>query len=448
MPRARRSRPAAVLCLAAIGCSLPAWAQEPGDAAVPADHFDFAFTGGAIQSDNVMREAVDEESGTIGRIGLDLSYARKSRRLDTDVDLNLNYETYPADTFDDGFFGGGSAGLVFGILPERIDWLVQENYGQITSSPFVADTPDNREDINYFTTGPKFRFQLGGAARLDFSANYSDFRYETRGEDGNSWGGLIAVVRELSQSSSLSLNLGGDHYDFDDAANGAYDRYSAYLSYSARGSRTDIEADLGYTRLDMDDDTPDGLLARLNVTRQVSASVSLSATLGTEFSTAGDLFRDGQDQIGAGIETGQVIASSDPFTSRYGSLGISFDKHRTSLSLDIRFEQERYENEIAQDRNLVRYNLSARRVLSPVLEFSLFGELEQQDFENVDFESDDTRLGSYLNWRLGRHVSLRFQYDHYDRDSTGDSGAYQENRVSAFVIWSPIASPGPSAPIP
>jgi hypothetical protein len=448
MRRGNRKQGGQLVALAvALGSGASAWSQEaPLESDAAGQHFEMAINAGAIQSDNVTRVADDESSGTIGRIGLDLAYANKTRRVDVDVDVNGGYETWPDDAYDDDFFGGGSASLDFGIAPERFNWLVQENFGQITANPFAADTPDNRENVNYFTTGPDFKMPLGSAARLDIAARYSDFQYELREVDGSSYGGDIAVVRDISLKSSLSLNFSGDRYDYDESND--YDQYQAYLRYAAKGSRTQIDADLGYTRLDVNDESPDGMLARVSLVRRIASGMSVSARFGTEYSSSGNLFREGQEIGGVGGGTSDVVATADPFTSRYASIGFELARHRTVISMSVRQEQERYEAATTLDRDLTHYNLLLRRSLSPVLELSVFGEFEQQDYENLDFESDDTRAGAFLNWQLGRRTALRFQYDYYHRGATDESSSFAENRLALYVIWSPVANAGPNNPLP
>jgi Putative beta-barrel porin 2 len=431
-------RMAAAMPIALFVCN-GAVAQQPAPPASDhAQQLDVELTGGVSYSDNIHRDAVNEETGVISRAGISLDYDQRSRRIDSDVDVDLSYENYSKDAFEDGAVGGVDASLDFSIVPERFLWSFQENFGQITTDPFAATTPDNREDINYFTTGPDFLMQLGSATSLRVAARFSDTQYEISPTDGQQLGGVLSLARQLSGESKLSLVLDGNKFEFDDEqANTDYERYSAYLSYQVKGARTDLSVDGGYSRLEIGDEVPDGPLARVTASRQMSTAAKLTLSVGTLFSDSGDLFRDGQDQLGASMETSQVVATSDPFVNNFASLGYDFDRNRTSFGFGVEFEEERYETETDLDRNLITWNGHFRRQLSAIFAVSVTAELIQEDFENVDFSDDELRASAYLNWTLGRRLALRFQYDHFDRDSTRAVTEYAENRGSVFLIWSP-----------
>lgn len=416
-----------------------AFAQDESTNPQTRQGLDMDLIGGISTSDNIARVPVDEEDGTITSLGTRLTYLQDTRRIKADVDVDANYQRYSDDVFDDDVVGGANAKLTLGVLPEKFLWQFEENFGQLVSDPFAAETPENRENINYFTTGPDLLFKVGGAFSLNVGARYSDVAYETSNADGHNYGGFIALNREISSVSHLSLNLDGRRYEFDDqVVNPAYDRYQAYLGYTLNGSRTELVAEAGYTQLEQGDEKPDGMLARLSVTRRLSRSALLSLSFGQEFSAAGDQFRFGQDMNGSGSSTSSVLASGDPFTNRYATLRYEFDRNRTTVGASVQFESERYETSTDQDRDLMRYSVYARRQLSPVIELSIFGELESQDFRNTNFEDDDLRAGAYLNWMVGRLVALRFQFDHFDYDTTLVGSEFTENRATLFMIWSPL----------
>ncbi len=404
-----------------------------------AEGLDLQLIGGVSRSDNIGRSATAEESGNISRLGTRLTYTQDSRRIQANVDVDASYETYSDDVFEDDVVGGAAGKLTLGVLPEKFLWQFEENFGQIASDPFAADTPENRENINYFTTGPDLKFRLGGAMSMNLGARFSDVAYEESNADGQNYGGFIALTREISAVSNVALNFDGRRYEFDDeVTNPAFDRYEAYLSYVLSGSRTELSVDAGYNQLEQGEEKSDGMLARLSMTRRVSPSAAFSLSLGQEFSSAGDQFRFGQDLFGADSQVSLVLGNSDPFTSRYASLSFDFDRNRTAFDASVTFESERYETSTDQDRDLTRYRLSALRRLSPVVELSVYGEFENQDFRNTPYEDDDLRAGAYLSWKVGRLIALRFQFDHFDFDSTLADSDYIENRASLFVIWSPV----------
>ena len=69
---------------------------------------------------------------------------------------------------------------------------------------------------------------------------------------------------------------------------------------------------------------------------------------------------------------------------------------------------------------------------------SISPDVNDPGFRNTNFEDDDLRAGAYLNWMVGRLVALRFQFDHFDYDTTLVGSEFTENRATLFMIWSPL----------
>jgi hypothetical protein len=126
----------------------------------------YTVEAGVGQSDNIMRADSGEIDETIGLAGLELKWDRKSPRLEADVDIDADYLHYFGGTFDDEVVGSGNALLDFGIIPDSFSWRVQDNFGQELNDPFAPITPETREQVNYFTTGPAFMMRLGQAGIL------------------------------------------------------------------------------------------------------------------------------------------------------------------------------------------------------------------------------------------------------------------------------------------
>jgi len=400
--------------------------------------FDYSLTGGGTWSDNVGLVPVDEVDGTIARAGVQLTYIDVTRRFDSDIDVNAMYEHYLDDTFEDNVVGGVDGRVTVGIVPERFLWDFQDNFGQVTSDPFAATTPENRENINYFTTGPDFIMRFGAATSLKVSGRFSDVNYETSEVDSQQTMATINLTRQTSGSATVGLIGEVSNIDFKDEVNPDYDRNQAYLRYQLENSRTELTIDGGYTTLDSENGNEAGLLARVEMTRRVSSAGSLSLRAGSEFSDSGDVFRAGQDALGASQSTSNVVGSSDPFENRYAILGFDFDRNRTGAGVTYQYRRELYVDETSDDRTLNVWSVYMTRQLSARLETRIYADFAHQEFDNSDFESDEMRAGASLSLALGRTLSMRFTFDHIDYEGTGVSSEYTENQASLFIDWSPV----------
>ncbi len=401
---------------------------------------EFGLTIGGSWSDNITLLPGDGIDGVTGSAGMNLGFHHERRRLKTDIDVNARYEHYIDNEFDSEVLGGLNGSLVFGLVPKRVEWFVQDSFGQVRISPFAATTPDNREDINYFTTGPDITLALTRSTAFRLSGRYSNVNYELTDLDANRFGGTLALIRGLNSPRSISFQAGAERVEFDTMSfTGGYDYHYALVRYQARGSRTDLTADIGYGAIADGGESSDGVQLQLSATRQLSASSSLRLDAGSRFSDAGELFRSGQDSGGVSIETGAALASRDAFESRYAIFGWDFSRNRTGFGLSIRGSNDTYEQTRSLDRKRFGYEGYFTRRLSPVLGLRLHGAMVNEKFDLSGFDSDELRLGVALIRQVGATLQWTAQFDRIDRDSSLVATEYQENRISLFLTWTPLA---------
>lgn len=402
---------------------------------------DLGLSIGGAWSDNINRAADSEEAGSIGQAGVQLAYRQQTRRLRADIGANMMYEHYFDGVFDNDVIGGADGMLILGVVPERFEWFVQETYGQVNSDPFSASTPENRESINFFTTGPDFTFGFGGTTSLRLSGRYSSTQYEVTELDGERYSASGALMYQLSGNSAVSMNLIGEELEFDDQiANADYEQQQAFLRYEAQGARTDLSVDLGYTALKGDTTDANGLLARLALSRRLSTASQVTLSAGTEFSDSGNLFRATQGGRGPTREAHSVIGSSDPFENRFAALSWDFERNRTGFGLGAMQSEERYETLTDLDRTVTTFNAYFSRDISRLLDLRLFAWHETEKFNEGSFEDKEFRGGGSLGWNFARTLQLRFQLERFDRGSTDEVTEYTENRASLFIVWSPAES--------
>jgi hypothetical protein len=424
---------AVVLPLVTVGTLLsvsPAWAD-----------LNYGIEAGVGYSDNIARVDVDETDETIGTLGLNLRWSERTRRIDGDATVDLSYFEYLDNTFDSEVLGTANGLLVLGIVPERFTWFFQDSFGQAQSDPFAPSTPETRENLNYFTTGPGLNFNFGANTSLRLTGRYSATTYERSPLDAERTSVGAALARQLSASSEVAFNVVEESIDFDAPASTDYDRRNAFLSYELDGARTDIVAQAGYTWLERDEpgsEDTGGSLLNLLVTREISASSDVRLSLGTQLTDAGESLR-GALESGA-VGGADITASPDPFENRNVSLSWNFSRNRTDFSLGASWNEDRYEEQTQFDRTRLAYEAQFTRRLSPNLDFGLLATMGDDDFETAGLDSEELTLGANLTWRVGRTIGFRFTVDRYDRNTSNGTGEYVENRYFLTVFLRPQRS--------
>jgi hypothetical protein len=429
----RRIFACAIVLLADIALGGLAFAAEVAyEASLAAGH-----------SDNIRRTTENEQEEDIAAAGLRFSVDHISPRIEGRAVGDVAYHEYLDNTFESDFLGNFAGDARFAFVPDRLEWVVADNFGQVLSDPFVPATPDNRENINYFTTGPDLMLGLGSQNRLRLGARYSLISYEDSDFDSDATSAELGFIRALSAASAISVNGRVQQIEYDESALDAdYDQSEAYARYEANGIRTNLALDVGYTEIDREA-TPDsegGLLLRLEASRRLSGSSTAMLNAGREFSNSGTAFADAQ--VGGGIGLGAVPGQQTalPFTHEYVTIGWQFSRNRTGLGLSASWSDQSSEDlgSTELDQTLSSLNAYYSRQLSArtSMRFDVLyteGEFSEGDL-NQDSDYDELNGSLSFNWQLSRSLSLAAVYDHYKRSSDLTAGDAKENR-----FWLSIA---------
>ena len=131
-------------------------------------------------SDNIARTSTLEIEETITTVGFEFAATEQTRRLDLNIRSNVDYLNYVDDTFDAEWVGGLDGYANFSLIDERLSWDIRDNFGQQLLDPLEAARPGNRENVNFFTTGPTLTLSPGGRTPMVLDARYSRVGYEER----------------------------------------------------------------------------------------------------------------------------------------------------------------------------------------------------------------------------------------------------------------------------
>ncbi len=399
--------------------------------------FHFGLEAGVEYTDNVSRTNVDEESETIGIAGLTLGITSDRPRLDTDVAAHLEYRKYMDDTYDDEIIGGVDALLSYAFIPDRFSWVLTDNFAQIAQDLSEVDTPDNRENVNYLSTGPDFTLPLGSRTSVQLSGRYSDTYYEERIEDSQGLTGSLALVRQVTAASSVSLNGSMTEVDYDEELFSDYTLKQGFLRWATVTERTTFTLDGGYNSIEIDDGgESDGPLARLTFTRTIGSRSHFGITAGTAYETPGEALRRNQEETGIDLGADDSIIASDAYQLDYAYVSWGTDWTRTSLALGVNARSEEHEVEVEADRDMYGATFRLSRQTSRRLDLDLRAAYTKEDLSNVDFDFDEWSVGVGMRWQVNDRVALRLALDHIEGSSNDGSRDFDENRAYLGVTYS------------
>lgn len=390
-------------------------------------------------TDNIAKTSENEDAAGIASVGLAFEFDEQSNRLEATGRGGIYYVDYfKASAYDDETLGYLDATAVLTMKKDLLTWMVQDTFGQQLANSFEPSTPGNRENINYFTTGPDMQLRLGDRTAFLAGARYSDVSYETTPLDNTRTGGTLGIERQISSSKAVSLNAGADQVAYDSDLYTDFDSNRVYLRFETEAARTSLGISAGWNEVKSDASSGDGLLLDFSVTRKISGFTSVSGAVGTKYSDAGDIFRFYQE---GGMNPGDsqdVEGQGSPFENRYATFAVNYTGNRTTFVGSIGYSDEDYVEVNAPDRMRIDMYGTLTRQLRSNFDFSVGGNIYYRRYDATDRKDTDWAIHGSLIWRYSRTLTGTIKYNHYDRNSNAAGARYLENGLYVTVAYSPM----------
>jgi hypothetical protein len=437
------------------GFLLASASMVPLVAAAAAEGFNYGVDAGIGESDNITLASTNKVSQTLGVADVDFSLLQKGSRLDADVTGSFTYLDFLQHAYGNEILGHFNGTLRYALVPETLTWTLQDNWGQSQVNAFGALTPSNQQNINYLSTGPDWHQRLGGTAYLNVSARYARAQYSVSPFDSNRLQGIVGIGEELSPLSSVSVNGSVERVLFDNqvaAGSPDYDSTSIYGRYELHGARNEVAANLGVDKISAGAESNSGVYAELQFTRKLSQAAKFVVTAGRRLTDASSAFNSVQSAPSVNVVTVNSPATNTPaavtsgiYTDDYVSGAWFYERNRTTLGFNARWENENYINEPQYNGTRANFGATLERKITQTFTGQIFGNLSQNRYDhdlfNVDstsYSDDDGLYGATLTLREGRALEVRLRYDHMNRTvSNGVGQGYGENRVFLTIGYRP-----------
>jgi hypothetical protein len=437
-PRARAPR----LTIAIV--SILALASAAG-----AQNLNYGVDAGVAETDNVTLVSSHTVSQTIAIADLDFDFKQQTRLLDADVKGNFSYLDYLQHAYDRQLLGRFDGSGRFAIIPERLTWVLQDDFGQSVLDPFTPTTPNNLENVNYFSTGPDLAVRVGATGFLNASARYARTSYGTSPFNSNRLQGSLAWGLQLSARSTISLNADTERVLFQNTVlNTDFDRTNAFVRYTLQGARTEFSADLGATRISQSNDSTSGALAKVELSRKISSAAKLTLSGGHILTDASTSFSSLQSGAIGVVGTAAAAVTSDSYTSNYATAGWQYQRGRTTLGLSGRWEKDNYAAQPLLDVTRSGGELRAARQVTRAFNAELLGRYFKTDYAHnfvtgpaTSPQFDDELVAAVLTWRYGRGLEVKLRLEHDARVTTSLDDAYKDNRAFLTVGYRPNSRP-------
>jgi hypothetical protein len=394
---------------------------------------DFALRLGGGHSDNLLRLPVDPVSGDYRLLGTSFDYVRDASRLDLDFNGDVEVRDYSDSNIDDEPIGAINLFVNGELLPGRVFWVVNDNYGVGRSNPLMPTGPQNRQEINVFSTGPRIDLPIAQRSSLGLDATRAESSFdETNRIDNESENYELTFNRELNATTQVGIGGSRRDVEFDGATDSnetksyflLYDRQLSSGGTTIRVGRSEVE--IGSTRWT----TP---LVDLSWVRNLGTRTRLGVTATKGFSDAATAFVRGNGAGGPGTEF--VIAVRDPYEFARVGLNLALTYERTVVTLNLGTGDAQYTQNVDFDNDDRSFGIALQRELRARLRFGASVGLWEREFVRVAREDTDRYRELFLDKTFGPRWSMRVTAQRLGRDRGQATGAYDEDTIRlAFTL--------------
>ncbi|MET0935691.1 MAG: outer membrane beta-barrel protein [Luteibacter sp.] len=439
-----------------------------GLASVPtvalAGTFDYTLYGGLEHSNNIALSSDRPLSETVLSPGATFQFYQLGSTFQANVGGTLQYNKYLENRFDSQTQTQVSGQANWTVMPDRLDFSVEDYAGIQPVDQLSSDSPDNQQQTNVIVLGPTLRMRFGDAARGQFELRYIN-SYASKVDEFDSSRGMAAfrLYRDLSPTDVISGNVEFQRVDFDKQPSSAnYDRKEAYVRYTSKLARFDADVLVGGTRISFDGGrNTDAPLVRMQIgwlpTLRNALTVSgvyqyadaaqdiittpgvYGPSLGADRVEAIDPFANtgglGRGLTGAGIGVGDAVIGAEIYKERRLEATWNWRGERLNITVAPYSDRLRYLEDNTFDRTSRGVSIGVGYKLTPTMTLAGFGTGEHMDYQQLNRTDKTIRLGLDLSQQVNRHWTWHVGVARNHRNSNAADQSYSENQIFVGLVF-------------
>lgn len=436
-PASRRHRPGALrICLLplALLAALPCAAESL--------RVDYVLGASLMHSDNITLSDTAPVSETVLSPEVSFEATQSGSATSFKARGRLQYLDYRDGTFGDEARGEFAGQFNWMLLPQRLNFVVEDYLGRQPVDFAAGYSLGNQQQINVFNAGPSVFARFGATMRGQVDLRYSDtYAEETREFNGERYLAAGRLFRDLAPDQWLSANIEASQVRFDIGSSTDYKRYDGYIGYRHESARVNLDASLGYTRLEQDNASghESSPLARLQLEWQLAPRSLVTARASYQFAdTASDLVSESSrlDTLvieDIAIATGLVGPSV--YRQRRYEVGYQYDGDRWDILARPYMERVDYNDAALSGWETRGAYVDVSYRLRPQLTLTASAQRENREFDEASREDDDSLLRIGLSYQFSRHLSGSVGLQRRDRDSSVPGEDYREDLATIGISY-------------
>jgi hypothetical protein len=411
-----------------------------------AGQFDYSLYGGVEHSDNINLSDTGPVSQWLLIPGFGFDYAQQGATLQAHVTGGAEYRDYLGGSYANQKFGE-LAGLVnWTVLPQRLDFVAQDYASVQPVSTLSSNAPGNQQQTNVLTVGPTLHFDLGSALHGQAELRYINSRASRTTQFDSSRGdAALRLIRDVSPTTQLSLNLETQQVNFDDSSEVDYHRDQAFVRYVRKLATLDLDVAAGGSRIAFDSgygshSTP---LVSAIVKWHASARNTFGVSYTRNYSDAAQDLINLAEPVDNGVpiapplavQIGGAVIGSGVYLEQRVEGHYDYSGDRFTISLSPWYRKLHYLEGLQPDQTGRGGDLGVDYRLNPRLTLSGFANIEREDYTTLVRRDTTRNIGATLRQLMNSHWSWRLSLVNQHRTSTAPGEGYRETEVYVGVVY-------------
>jgi hypothetical protein len=392
----------------------------------------------ALFTDNAARTATDRMDDVVIDTTPGVLLRAYSPDAFADIKASDTFRYYADHTFPSTQLPYMVATAGWMMVPGTLTWDVEDELGQIATSPMLALDPGDRQNINLLTIGPRFILALAPKTDLNIEAHASDSYYSRSNIDNWLLKGAAGLQYTFSPLHKVSLNYDQErtYFKYSDLYQG-FTEQNAYLRLDSALRLVSWRVDLGESGFQSASARAWRPLLGVTLYSLIGHYTTVGADFRRDVSNAGESFRAAELNPVFSAGDTNVLSVAAPFVETTYSAFVSSERPRSSARLYVYYTTDNYEQLSAFNRVVFGSNLSASVNLTPR------NRITGDFFYERDTDADGSdRLKGFggavqISRAITRSLRVALGVARYQERSGLDESSYFENRVALYIYYEP-----------
>lgn len=411
-----------------------------------AGQFGYTLYAGVEHSDNINLSATDPVSQSVLIPGFGFDYVEQGATLQAHVTGAAEYRDYLGGAYSDQKFGELAGLANWSVLPGRLDFVAQDHASVQPLSTLSSDAPGNQQQTNVLSLGPILHFNVGSALRGQAELRYINSRASRSTLFDSSRGeAALRLVRDVSPTSQLSLNLESQKVNFDDRGEIDYRRDQAFLRYVRKLAHLDVDVAAGWSRLRFETGrgSASDPMARVRIDWHASAHHAFGVGYTREYSDAAqDLISmlapvdyDVRRTAPTSIQTGGAVIGGGVYREQRFDGSYSYSGERLTISLSPWYRKLHYLEGVQPDQSGRGADAGLDYRLSHGLSLTAFANYERVDYRALARRDTTRNIGIGLRQQWNSHWGWRASLADRHRGSSDPGARYHAKEIYFGVVY-------------